>query len=243
VAEEREVPVIVDNDANAAAIGELLFGAARGVRECFYLVAHNGVGGALIVGGRLRRGFHRGAGEVGHITVDPKGPPCGCGRRGCLEAYAGRSAIARRAAERMSATGREAIHGRPVGAVDADTVIAAARQGDELAVGVLEEAGTYLGIGVASAINLLDPGLIVVGGSTIEAGELVLAPLRSVVRERVLPALAGRAAIVPGELGRDAAAVGAAALVLRELFAASLPGERFEPREATAVAERRARGA
>jgi predicted NBD/HSP70 family sugar kinase len=221
--EERfGLPVLLDNDANAAAVGEHLYGAGRGVRDMFYLIAHRGVGGAAIVNGLLHRGAHGGAGEIGHTVVDIEGPRCGCGRYGCLEAFAGRAAIARRASRALKLAGGGTMAGLEAGEVTAEAVIDAGLSGDPLARRILEETGEYLGLGIVGAINVLDPELVVLGGSTIRAGEIVLEPATRVVRSRALPGLAEHARIVAGELGEDAGAVGAASMILRGLFVVSV---------------------
>ncbi|BBL80919.1 sugar kinase [Rubrobacter xylanophilus] len=213
------LPVIVDNDANARAIGEHLFGVGQGHDDMFYFVCHRGVGGAAIMDGRLRRGAHGGAGEIGHTLVDPEGPRCGCGRYGCLEAFVGRAAIARRARRLFSLSGRSGISGVPLEEVKAEHVIRAACEGDELAAQVIRETGRYLGVGIANVANLFDPSLVVVGGSTAVAGDLLLEPAREVLRERGLGGIGEEVQVLSSRLGEDAGAVGAAALVLQELFA------------------------
>ncbi len=221
--EERfGLPVLLDNDANAAAVGEHLYGAGRRVRDMFYLIAHRGVGGAAIVNGLLHRGAHGGAGEIGHTVVDIEGPRCGCGRYGCLEAFAGRAAIARRASRALKLAGGGTMAGLEADEVTAEAVIDAGLSGDQLARRILEETGEYLGLGIVGAINVLDPELIVLGGSSIRAGEIVLEPATRVVRNRALPGLAEHARIVAGELGEDAGAVGAASMILRGLFVVSV---------------------
>lgn len=221
--EERfGLPVLLDNDANAAAVGEHLYGAGRRVRDMFYLIAHRGVGGAAMVNGLLHRGAHGGAGEIGHTVVDIEGPRCGCGRYGCLEAFAGRAAIARRASRALKLAGGGTMAGLEADEVTAEAVIDAGLSGDQLARRILEETGEYLGLGIVGAINVLDPELIVLGGSTIRAGEIVLEPATRVVRNRALPGLAEHARIVVGELGEDAGAVGAASMILRGLFVVSV---------------------
>ncbi len=213
------LPVVLDNDANAAAIGENLYGAGRGARDMFYLISHRGVGGAAIVNGFLHRGAHGGAGEIGHTVVDIEGPRCGCGRYGCLEAFAGRAAIARRASRALKLAGGETLAGYEADEVTAEVVIEAALAGDPVAEKVIEETGEYLGLGIVGVVNTLDPELVVMGGSTMAAGDLILEPATRVARRRALPGLADRVRIVAGELGEDAGAVGAASLVLRGLFA------------------------
>lgn len=185
----------------------------------FYLIAHRGIGGAALVNGALYRGTHGGAGEIGHTVVDLDGPRCGCGRYGCLEAFAGRGAIARRASRALKLAGRQSLAGCEPGEISAATVIEAGLAGDSLAQRILEETGEYLGLGIVSAVNVLDPEVVVVGGSTMRAGDLVLEAATRVVRSRALRGLAERVRIVMGELGDDGGAVGAASIVLRGLFA------------------------
>lgn len=223
VEQEFGFPVLIDNDANAAAIGEHLYGAAQGVRNFFYLIAHRGVGGAAVVEGSLYRGDRGGAGEIGHTVVDLEGPRCGCGRDGCLEAFAGRAAIASRASRALKLAGGGTMNGREPDRLGAEDVIQAGLEGDEIARSVLKETGQYLGLGISNVVNMFDPEFVVVGGSTMRAGRLVLDPAVEVVRRRALPTAAEEVRIVIGKLDEDAGAVGAASLVLRGLFAASLP--------------------
>jgi predicted NBD/HSP70 family sugar kinase len=221
--EEYGVPLLVDNDANAAALGEHLFGAGRGTQDMFYMIVHRGVGGAAMLNGQLYRGADGGAGEVGHTMIDPNGPRCGCGRFGCLEAFVGRAAIARRAREVLKRAGEHELEGRNVDEIDADDLIEAALKGHSLAGEVLEEVGTYLGYGMANVVNSFNPCLLVVGGSSIRAGSYILEPAVKTMRRRALSELGERVRVVTGELGEDAGAVGAAALVLREVFVVSVP--------------------
>jgi predicted NBD/HSP70 family sugar kinase len=222
VAAHFDVPVIVENDAKAAALGESLYGAGRGVHNLFCVMAHRGIGGAAIVNGQLLRGADGGAGEIGHMLIDPNGPQCGCGRYGCLEAFAGRAAIAQRTVRALKLGGYSDLNGCALADVSTEQVIEAGLAGHAVAREVLAETGRYLGIGVANIINLFNPELVVVGGATMQAGDLVLDSLVRVARQRTLPDLSDQVRIVPSELGQDAGAVGAAALVLRELFVQGL---------------------
>lgn len=197
----------------------------------FYLIAHRGVGGAAIMDGMLYRGTRGGAGEIGHTLIDPEGPRCGCGRYGCLEAFAGRAAIARRASRAMGLAGGRDMNGRDAGEVTAEDVVEAGLAGDGMAKRILEETGEYLGIGISNVVNLFDPEVVVVGGSTTKAGSMVLRSAIEVVRRRALPGMAEGVRIVTGKLEDDAGAVGAAALVLRKLFALSVPDEQKNPLE------------
>ncbi len=221
VADEFDLPVIVDNAANAAAVGEHLFGAGQGVRHMFYLLLHRGVGGASVVDGKVYRGADGGAGEAGHMRIDLNGPRCGCGNYGCLEAYVGRVAIRERAIRAMKLSGRHEMGGERLEELRAEDVVSAGLAGDELAGEVLRDTGKYLGVGIANMVHLLNPELVVVGGSTVRAGELLLKPAAEVLERQVLPSVAQQARVLPRELGEDAGAMGAAALVLRELFAVS----------------------
>lgn len=225
--EEYGLPVIADNDANARALGEHLFGVGQGIGEMLYVICHRGVGGAIIMDGDLRRGARGGAGEIGHAMIDPDGPRCGCGKYGCLEAFVGRAAIARRARHLLKLEGRDTLGGKSPDQVKAEDVVRVALEGDALAAEVICEAGRHLGLGIANAVNAFDPELVVVGGSTAQAGNLLLDPAIEVVRKRALPHIAERVRVVTGTLGEDAGATGAAALVLRELFAISVT--RTEP--------------
>jgi glucokinase len=187
-------PVRLINDGHAFALAEARIGAARGAGDVLCVVCGTGIGGGLVIGGRLHLGVEDRAGEIGHHTVVPDGPRCGCGNHGCLEALAGARAIA-------AAAGRSSF----------DDVVAAARDGDAQSLEALRRAGGYIGIAIANLTIFLAPQRIVVGGGVAEAGEFLLAPLRAEVERR-----AGRVAplhaieIVPATLGADAGAVGAA---------------------------------
>lgn len=226
VAHRFGVRALVDNYANAVALGEHLFGVGRGVRNMFCVVLQRGVGGAAVIDGRLYRGANGGAGEIGDTLVDPAGPRCEeCGKYGCLSAYVGRPAIARRAESALRLVGGREMAGRAPDRLKAEDVVEAALRGDNLARRVLEETGEYLGVGLANVVDLFDPELVVVGGPTMRAGSILLDPATRVVRQRAKPGLAERVRIVAGRLGADAGAVGAAALVLNKLFPISVPRE------------------
>jgi glucokinase len=214
------LPVGVDNDANLAALGEQVFGAGRGVRSMVYITVSTGVGGGLILDGRIYHGAGGGAGEIGHTTIDPGGPVCGCGNRGCLEVLASGTAMARRAREIIAAGGGlnmlGATGGLP-GKVTAKTVADAAAAGDPEALAILAEAGRALGIGVANVINLLNPELVVLGGGAMKAGPPLWQAMEEEVRRRALQASLARARLVPAWLGSRAGVLGAVALAARAL--------------------------
>jgi len=210
-------PAVVENDANAAALGEWRYGAGRGTRHFLYVTVSTGIGGGIVIGGELYRGADGLAGEIGHMVVDPDGPRCTCGRRGCLEALASGPAIADRARELLAsqprpAEGRiirELVGGDP-SRITAREVAAAAARGDPLAAEILREAGEALGFGLAQAIALLNPERVALGGGVIKAGDALLSPMEMALRRHVFPG--ARADVSLAELGDDAPLWGAAVL-------------------------------
>jgi len=217
------LPCQLDNDANVAAWGEWRFGAGRGYRHMLLVTLGTGIGGGIVAGRRLFRGAHGFGGEIGHIIVEPGGPLCGCGNRGCWEQVASGQAIGR--------LGREAAREHPesvvatlAGGVPEDVngqvVTEAAHRGDPVALEVLAEVGRRLGEGIAGLVNVLDPQVVVVGGGAVDAGAPLLDPARRAC-EGAIEGAAYRPAvpIVPAEMGNDAGAIGAASLALEELGA------------------------
>jgi glucokinase len=217
------LPVVVENDANAAAWGEYRYGAARGRDDFVMVTVGTGIGGALILEGRLYRGRWGLAGEVGHLVLDPAGPSCGCGRRGCFEQFASGNALLRNARAR-ALEDRQHAHlllslgdGTPEG-IAGQHVTAAARMGDPVALETFALTGHWLGRGLAELSAVLDPGSYVVGGGVSEAGDLLLEPARLAFDEHLVGRLdRPHAEILQAELGNLAGLVGAADL-------ARLPG-------------------
>ena len=208
------LPVYLGNDANLAGLGEHRFGAGRGVRDMVYLTVSTGVGGGIISGGRLFLGGSGLAGEVGHTSVEARGPRCNCGNVGCLEMLASGPAVARRgaAAARRGAS-RGILEAACGSQVTAEIVVRAARDGDTVARGIIERAGFYIGVGVVNLAHLLNPSLIVIGGGVaIGAGDMLLDAVRYTVQSRCMPAFLPLP-VVPAALGDDAGLLGAAALV------------------------------
>jgi glucokinase len=210
--------VTVDNDATAAAWGESRLGASRGYDDSLFVGVGTGIGGGIVTGGRLLRGSHGLAGEVGHVIVEPGGPECGCGNRGCWEQVASGPAIARAGGRAVLEEPRSDIArlagGDPRRATG-ELVTDAARAGDRVAVAILAEVGRRLGEGVAGLVNVLDPEIVVIGGGAGEAGDLLLAPLRDAFGATVEGAdVRPEVPIVPAALGNDAGAIGAALLAL-----------------------------
>ncbi len=209
--------VTVENDANAAAWGEFRFGAGRGLEHMVFITLGTGVGGGIITHGVLLRGAQGAGGELGHVTIDPTGPRCGCGNYGCLEALASGTTIARRAQkvanERPdSALGRPAVARAPLG----EDVLDLARKGDEASEKVLQETGTWLGIGLATFVNIFDPEVIAIGGGVSEAGDLVLESARRELRLRSHSPSRDLVEIREAALGAKSGMLGAAALARDE---------------------------
>ncbi|HEY2814208.1 MAG TPA: ROK family protein [Acidimicrobiales bacterium] len=207
------LPVSVDNDATCATWAEVKLGAARGATEAFMVTLGTGIGGGVVMSGKLQRGHNGFAAEPGHMVVDPVGPPCPCGRRGCWERYAsgsGLGRLARDAAESGQGHRLVELAGHPE-SVRGEHVARAAQEGDAEALEVFRQFGWWAALGIANLVNLLDPEIVVVGGGLVEAGELVLTPIRHAFRELVLASEhRPEVPIVPALLGSDAGAIGAA---------------------------------
>jgi glucokinase len=214
VEEVLGIPAFLENDANAAVLGEHLFGAGRGAENMIYVTASTGVGGGFIVEGQIYDGATGAAGEIGHMTVLPRGPHCGCGNRGCLEALASGTAIAREGKERVVPTLiTELAEGDPE-RVSARLVAQAAEEGDIEAQEIIDDAMTYLGVGMASLVNLFNPELIVIGGGLTNMGEGLFGPVRRIIDRRAFRTSAEAVKVVPSQLGDDVGTVGAAAVAM-----------------------------
>jgi len=207
------LPAALDNDANCAVLGEWWRGAARGSRIALGLTIGTGVGGGIIIDGRLFHGASDIAGEVGHMTIDANGRRCKCGNYGCIEAYASGPAIALRAVEALE-SGAESILPSLVGEhldrITAQTVYEAALQGDDLAREVVRDTAKFLGAGVANLVNIFNPEVVVICGGVTLAGEQLFDPLRREVRRRAFKPAVKVCRIVPGELTGTAGVYGAA---------------------------------
>ena len=216
--ERLDLPVFVDNDANAAALAEHRFGAARGARHSVTLTIGTGIGGGLILDDRVYRGWQGAGAELGHMVVDLDGPPCqgNCPNRGCLEAVASGTALEREARAAAaeapeSALGRALAEGREV---HGPLVSELAHDGDQAALGVLTLIGRRLGVGIANIVNVFNPEVVVLGGGVLGAGDLLLDPAREEMRSRALPPGRDSVRVVAARFGAEAGMVGAAALAL-----------------------------
>jgi glucokinase len=213
------LPVFLENDVNAMAWGEFRCGAGRGVRHLLCLTLGTGVGGALVLDGRLYRGANGAAGEFGHVTLDRHGPRCACGSTGCLERFVGTAGILERALELLGRDQRPSrLRAVPAADLTPLAIAQAATRGDAVAAEVLEETGRWLGTGLASLANALDPERIVIGGGVARAGEAILGPARRTLRERAMSIPGSRVEVVPAQLGNDAAVVGAALLAVEHVL-------------------------
>jgi glucokinase len=214
---ELGLPTFLENDGNAAALAEHRFGAGRGADHMIYVTASTGIGGGLILNGCLYSGATGAAAEVGHMTILPQGPLCGCGNRGCLEALASGTAIAREARERVARGAPTVITELAEGSLDritAKLVAQAANQGDVEAEAILNEAMTYLGLGMANLVNLFNPQLIVIGGGLTKMGERLFGPVRRIIDLRAFPTSAAAVEVSRARLGDDVGLLGAAAVAM-----------------------------
>ncbi len=211
------VQTFIENDANAAALAENRFGAGRGSDHMAYVTVSTGIGGGFILDGRLYTGLNGAAAEIGHMTVLPHGPHCGCGNRGCLEAVASGTAIAREGRELMATSTPTLISdlagGNPE-LVTAKLVAEAAARGDVAAQEIIGEAVAYLGIGMANLVNLLNPEVLVIGGSLTKLGDLLFEAVRRAIARRAFPAAARRVRVVPAGLGDAVVVLGAVAVAM-----------------------------
>jgi len=207
------VRVEIENDANAAAYGEYKVGAGRGSRDMFYVTIGEGIGGAIILDGKLWTGASGFAGEFGHITIDTEGLECDCGNTGCLETVASGPNIVRRANERLYRDGTSSLSKLAINKnFTADDVAHEAKNGDDFSMMMIERTGKYIGTGVASVLNLLNIERVVLGGGVMDAGELILNPIIQEARRRAFQPCFEATQILAAMLHADAASIGVAML-------------------------------
>ncbi len=215
VSSRLKLPATLDNDANCATVGEFWLGAARGARNVVGITIGTGIGGGLIFDGELYHGSSDVAGEIGHTTIDVNGRHCKCGNYGCLEAYASGPAIATRAREALAREDNASMltsmvdgqHDR----ITAELVYDAAKKGDGVANEIVRDTARYLGAGIATLLNVVNPDVVVVAGGVTRAGDALFAPLRTEVRRRAFKPAVQAARIVPAELPGTAGVIGAVA--------------------------------
>jgi predicted NBD/HSP70 family sugar kinase len=201
------IPVFIENDANASALGEYYFGNGQGIEDFLYLSMDIGVGAGIIANGRLFRGFSGYAGEIGHVTIDPKGALCNCGKRGCLETEIGRLIIVEQYKELTHCSN-----------ISLEQIIERGQAGDLTARKIFRDAGIAIGIGISAAINLLNPGAIIFGWSLGKAYNLILPGIERSLRERCFPDFCDHLQLKPSLMGPHDAVYGSIALVLDEII-------------------------
>lgn len=214
IEKEFGIPTKVDNDVRCAALGELAFGAGKGCKNLICITVGTGIGSGLIVNGKLVRGADNAAGEIGHIKLQMHdGPICGCGDSGCLEAFASGPSIVAMAQEYI--LGGKSTKYRELANPDITPYIVAeaAKQGDKVAQKIFERMGKYIGIGLASVVNLLNPEKIVIGGGVADAGDILFKPLTDTLKKRAMPIQAKSVSVVPAQLGNAAGVIGASLLI------------------------------
>jgi glucokinase len=215
--DELDVSVLLENDANAAALGEFQYGAAQQYNTLVYVTISTGIGGGFVFDGAIFSGASGAAGEIGHMTVEPDGPRCFCGGRGCLEMMASGTAIGRTGTLAVEEGRSEALALllNEAGKVGPEEVALAAQQGDQVANEILDEAARYIGIGLGSLINLINPEAIVLGGGVSKIGQRVLDPIIAEARRRSFPQSFGDCTIRFAELGERIGALGAVAVAVK----------------------------
>ena len=216
IEEEFNNPTRIDNDVRCAALGELKFGAGKGCENFVCITVGTGIGSGLVINGQLVRGAANAAGEIGHIKLQMNGGPiCGCGDTGCLEAFASGPSIVAMAQEYLK--GGKSTKFREMAGADGEItpyiVAKAAEAGDPVAKRIFEIVGTYIGMGLVSVINLLNPEKVIIGGGVAAAGDLLLDPIRKTIKERAMVVAGNSVEIVPAELGNSAGVIGASMLV------------------------------
>ena len=211
-----KMKVFVDNDANAMALGEYRFGAGRGSKNMIALTLGTGIGGGIVLGGKLFHGTRFSAAEIGHLKINEDGPLCACGNHGCIEAYIGNGYFVREVQKRLKAKAKSILHewlreGKELTPI---LVQDAARTGDLFSKKMWEEAGSHLGTALAGLVDILNPDRIVIGGGIALGGEMIFGPIRRTIAKKAFPIAARSAKVMPAKLGADAGLVGAAALAL-----------------------------
>jgi glucokinase len=214
IIEKFNIPTFLDNDANVAAIGEYMLGSGKGTTNMVYITVSTGIGGGAILDGRVYRGSTSNALEVGHMTIVPDGPRCNCGNKGCIEALASGTAIARQAREAIAAGLETSLSSLDV--VTSYEVYKEAQSGDKVSKDILDKSFNYLGIAVANIITSFDPEMFVIGGGVSQMGDVLFDKVQQVVNKRCFKSMSENCRIVPAGLGTDAGVMGAVALALLE---------------------------
>lgn len=211
------IPTKLDNDVNVIALGEARFGAGRGYRSSVTIALGTGVGGGIYVDGNLISGMTGAGGEIGHMKLVKDGKLCGCGQKGCFEAYTSATGIIREATSRLLVNKTNALYGRiggDISKLEAKDIFDAAREGDEFSLDIVEYVAEYLAMGIGNILNIINPKAIILGGGVALAGDILLKPLRRKLRKYAMEATLDGLEILQAELGNEGGVVGASALVL-----------------------------
>ena len=214
---EFHIPTVIENDANASALAEARFGGGRGYDYVLYMTMSTGIGGGIVANGEIYHGANDSAGEVGHQILLPDGPLCGCGQYGCLEALCSGPAIARRAQEAIVDQPHTKILALADGQIDrvrSEHVLQAAREGDALAIALVEKTAYYMGWGIANLVNILNPQIVLLGTIAVAAGDLLMNPIRRTVTEMAMQRPLESVKIMPAELGDSIGDLAAISLVI-----------------------------
>lgn len=214
---EFEIPTIIENDANASALAEYRFGGGRGYPSLLYMTMSTGIGGGIVINGEIYHGANDSAGEVGHQILLPNGPKCGCGKRGCLESLCSGPSIARRAKEGLENDPDSLILSFVDGCIESiksEHVLEAARKDDKFACNLIDVTAYYMGWGIANAVNILNPNIVLLGTIAIAAGDILLEPIRKTVADLAMSRSAEVVKIMSAELGESLGDLAAVALVV-----------------------------
>ncbi len=212
------VPIYMENDANAGAIAEKWWGIGKGYESLAYIKIGTGVGSGLVINNEIYRGYSGSAGEIGHTTIETNGRLCRCGNHGCMESYVGLPGILMDAREGLA---NDPSWKDRLDTLTLEMIIQAARDGNEVCLRLIHNAGRYLGVGIANLINLVNPGLIILGGDLTDAGAMLMDSVFVSMRERTIPFEYHLEKIIIGELGADAVAIGVATVVIQKAFSAA----------------------
>jgi glucokinase-like ROK family protein len=221
VEEKFKLPVVVDNDSRAMALGEYWFGAGQGARNLVLINISDGVGSGVIIDGKLYYGVDGIAGEIGHASIDYRGARCGCGNFGCLETFISGLAITKRVKKAIKEGTKTIITSLVDGQrekITGEVVCEAAEKGDELSLKILRNAGKYLGVGIINVVNSFNPEMVIIGGRIIQKSEIIFELAKKVTTERILPITTNPVKIIPFLLGVNAGVIGAATLVAKDIF-------------------------
>ncbi|MEN6416415.1 MAG: ROK family protein, partial [Armatimonadota bacterium] len=221
IVDQIGVPTLLGNDANVAALGECVFGAGKGSKCMVMFTLGTGIGSGLIIDGEIWVGTNESGPEMGHAIVAADGPRCGCGRYGCLEALAQRDAIIDRAARKAHLGRRTSLlekSNHDLRYITPAMIAEAASEGDPVSIETMQETGYYIGIGVANAINMLNPDKVVIGGGIAQAGDLLFDPIRDTVEVNALYQQLQGCEVVPAQLGDNAGVLGGAAMVFQRII-------------------------